>query len=783
MRRFLPVLGLLLWGSLASAQGLLLPQDKTLPPLAMINHKVQVAIDDQVAITRVDQTFHNHASRPLEATYVFPVPKGASVNKFTMWIDGKETKGELVEAAKARQIYTDIVRRTYDPGLLEYLGTDLLQMKVFPVPANGDQRVALSYTAVLGRERDLVEYVYPLRSDSRSTAKPEGFSLEVTLKAQHAVQNVYSPTHPITLKRAGDKEVTVQWDRSGGASDKDFQLFYQLGDKDVGLTALTHRPVTSDPGYVMALVTPKVEMGKTSQVPRDMVLVLDTSGSMRGAKMDQARNALKLCLDHLVKNDRFALIQFATTVNRYRESLTEAGSEQVAQAKKWVDALEATGGTAINEALASALEIRAKEESRSFTIIFFTDGQPTIGETNVDTILKNTLARNTANTRIFTFGVGDDVNAALLDQLADRTRAVSTYVRPSEDIAAKAAGLYDKISHPVLTNLKLAVTGSIALTEVYPPQLPDLFHGQQLVILGRYTGQGASALKLTGQVGGQTKEFAYDLTFPNKTGDERGFVEEIWARRKVGYMLDQIRLNGEKKELVDEVVALAKRYGITTPYTSWLIVPDGPLPIARPPMMMGRPMPGTPPGLAGPGGGAVPVAEFLRRPGSFGEDKDSSKRREALEKEIAANEASTARTELGKLDAFDKARGALKGKDGEAKSGKLGVDLALHMQELRTQNRTERAAVRQVAGRSCLEVGGVWIDEKFEVKLPTLVVKAQSDAYFRILELQPTMKDVFRLGNHLVWVTPSGTALIIDTSEGKEKLNDEEINKLFVARK
>ena len=235
MRRFLPVLAmLLLCHGLAQARGLLLPQDKTVPPLAMVNHKVQIAIDDQVAITRVDQTFRNHTGRPLEATYVFPVPKGASVNKFTMWIDGKETKGELVEAAKARQIYTEIVRRTYDPGLLEYMGTDLLQMKVFPVPANGDQRVALSYTAVLGRERDLVEYVYPLKTDGKSTATLETLSIEATLKSQHAVQNVYSPTHAISLKRTGDREVTVLFERNQGLLDKDFQMFYRAGRQGRG---------------------------------------------------------------------------------------------------------------------------------------------------------------------------------------------------------------------------------------------------------------------------------------------------------------------------------------------------------------------------------------------------------------------------------------------------------------------------------------------------------------------------------------------------------------------
>src|SRR5262249_44236937 len=225
-------------------------------------------------------------------------------------------------------------------------------------------------------------------------------------------------------------------------------------------------------------------------------------------------------------------------------------------------------------------ELRTKDAGRTFTIVFFTDGMPTIGETNIDKILKNTLAKNTANTRIFTFGVGDDVNATFLDKLADETRAVATYVRPAEDIEAKVSGLYAKISHPVMTNLKLAATNGINFSEMYPPQLPDLFHGGQVQVLARFTGKGPSAIRLTGQVGMETKEFAYDLSFPEKTTDDKGFVEPIWARRKVGYLLDQIRANGERKELKDEVIALAKKYGITTPYTSYLIVPDAPLPVA-----------------------------------------------------------------------------------------------------------------------------------------------------------------------------------------------------------
>src|SRR5262249_42371163 len=254
-------------------------EEKTLPPLAMLNHKVSIAIEDQVAVTKVEQTFRNHTDRPLEATYLFPVPKGAAVNQFAMWVDGKEVKGELVEAAKARDIYTSIVRRTQDPGLLEYMGNNLFRLRVFPIPAHGDQKVTLSYNAVLGREADMVEYIYPLKTDGKATATLEAFSIEATIRSQHGIQNVYSPTHAISLKRTNDRDVTVQFEKNQALLDKDFQLFYQLGSKDVGLTALTFRPVSGENGYFLLLVTPKVELATMPQIPRDMVLVLDTSGS------------------------------------------------------------------------------------------------------------------------------------------------------------------------------------------------------------------------------------------------------------------------------------------------------------------------------------------------------------------------------------------------------------------------------------------------------------------------------------------------------------------------
>jgi Ca-activated chloride channel family protein len=812
----------LIFSPSARAHGLLIPEDKKLPPLAMVNHQVTISIDDQVAETRVEQSFRNHTGRALEATYVFPVPKGASVRKFTMWVNGKEVAGEMIEADKARNIYTEIVRRTHDPGLLEYLGNNLMRMRVFPVAPNADQKVALSYSSVAPRDGDLIEYDYPLKTDGKATRTLEKFSIQAKIKSQHPIVNVYSPTHSLTVNRNHDRELTVNFEREQGLLDKDFQLFYSLGDKDVGLTAMTYRPVSKENGYFMFLISPRVGLSKANVVPRDMVLVLDTSGSMRGVKMDQARKALKYCLNNLNPQDRFAVINFATSVNKYKDNLVEASQEQIEQGRKWVDQLEATGGTAINDALLAALDFRTSDMGRTFTIVFFTDGCPTIGETNTDKILKNVTAKNTANTRIFTFGVGeaDGLNATFLDQLAEQTRAASTFVRPAEDIEMKVSGLFSKISHPVLANLKLTATNDVRMVEMYPPQLPDLFHGGQLVVLGRYTGQGPSALKLTGTLGHansalDVQEFVYEVTFPEKTNDDKSFLEHVWARRKVGYLLDQIRLNGEKKELVDEVTLLAKKYGIATPYTSYLIVPDGPLPVVG---GMGGPIRGDRPDVRfgafggrlgggnsfGGGGGFGGMPPALAPTSANGEARkvaDFAKDVQQRAGGLSANRDKLVDDGLRNIDgkgqagkvleqakankeAYDRAYMALKRHNlREVQSEKLGVELSLQTNNLRNQTKLELTACRQVAGRSCLEIGGVWIDEKFDPKTPTLVVQAQSDAYFRILERHPSIKEVYQLGNHLVWVSPSGTTLVIDSNDGKEKLSDEEIDKLFVAKK
>jgi Ca-activated chloride channel family protein len=738
----------------------------------------------------------------------------------------------------------------------------------------------------------VIEYVYPLKTDGKGPKTLEDFSVKATIKSRHPVQNVYSPTHAIALVRKSDKEVAMTFERSQAVLDKDFQLFYSVGNKEIGITPLAHRPISAEDGYVLLLVSPQLEVSKSNIIPRDLVLVLDTSGSMDSVKMDQARKALKHCLGNLNAGDRFAIISFSTNVRTYRDALVEANSEQMENAKKWVDGLKAGGGTAIQAALDTALELQTKDDGRSFTVVFFTDGQPTIGEMKPEKIVQNVASKNSANTRIFTFGVGDDVNAALLDQLADNSKALSTYVRPAEDIEAKAASLYGKISHPVLANVRLTTSENIKVHEVYPPALPDLFFGGQLVMLAKYSGHGPAAVKLTGYVGKEKREFAYDVNFPSKTDGDREFVEHLWARRKVGFLLDQIRINGEQKELMDEMLALAKKYGIATPYTSYLLVPDAPVPVAAlpapTPSAKGPPAggrkgeggalggiggggTGVPGGSAGPGGGFLPgtggfggfagglgggpgglpgapgvpppaltdpsltrgaaksttepakVADVAKKiaekPGDAGraryghendklgqvekelqklnkdldemskaDPKDGApadrKPDDKVKREVAERILRSVQEAKQNLTNYEQARRYYaNGQFRDAQAGQVGVDVAVCANNLRTQDRLSQTANKYVQGRNCLEVGGLWIDEGFTADMKTVVVKAQSDAYFKILEKKPEMKDVFRLGNHLVFVTPSQTALVIDTNDGKEKLSDEDVAALFAAKK
>lgn len=545
-------------------------------PLDVSFHRVSVQINDQVAVTSVDEEFVNPNPVQLEGTYLFPLPPGAHIDKFSMDINGKMQEAELLPADKARKLYEDIVRRYRDPALLEYVGRETFKVRIFPIEANGKKHVKIQYTQLLKSDTGLVEYTYPLNTEKFSARPLQEVSVKVTLETQEPLKSVYCPTHQVEIKRDGAKKATVSFEDKNVRPDTDFKLIYAREKNDIGINLMTYRN-SPDDGYFMLLASPGMEVKEAKVQPKDICLVLDTSGSMAGKKLEQARKALSFCLANLNEADRFDIIRFSTEAEDFFESLKPANKENIGKAQAFVDGLKPIGGTAIDDALQKAIKLgqtREEKEKRPYVVIFLTDGQPTIGETREDSILANVEKANTQGIRVFSFGIGTDLNTHLLDRLAEATRAVSQYVIPTEDIEVKLSNFYTKIKDPVLSGVTVSFTGAdIKTTQVYPGSMPDLFKGEMLVVFGKYSGKGAAAVKIAGTLSGEKKEFVTDVNFTeNDTKNE--FIPRLWATRRVGWLLDEIRKNGETAELKDEVVRLARRHGIVTPYTAYLILED-----------------------------------------------------------------------------------------------------------------------------------------------------------------------------------------------------------------
>lgn len=540
-------------------------------PLEVGYHHVTVRIKDQVAATSIEQEFINPNSQRLEGTYLFPVPKGAQIRKFTMEINGKPVEAELMAADKARKIYEDIVRKIKDPALLEYAGQDLFKVRIFPIEPNEKKHITLSYTQLLPAEEGLVAYTYPLNTEKFSARPVKSVSVKVEIESTRPLKSIWSPSHAVEVKRHGETRATVGYEASDVKPDTDFQVVFSREAGEVGANLMPFRD-DEDEGYFALLVSPGAETKGRKAMPKDVVFVVDTSGSMAGDKLRQAKKALEFCVENLNDADRFEIVRFSTEAEPLFEKLAEASAANRGKAGEFIKNLRPLGGTAIDEALHQALDLRPAKSDRPFVVIFLTDGQPTIGTTNEDEIVSRVTKAAEGNARIFCFGIGTDLNTHLLDRITEATHAASQYVLPQEDLELKVSAFFTKIKEPVLANLRMRVEG-VKVDRMQPSTLPDLFQGEQLVVTGRYRGEGAAKLELTGSVNGEERKFSWNLSFPAKATAHE-FVPKLWAARRVGHLLNEVRLHGDQKELRDEITELARKFGIITPYTSYLIVED-----------------------------------------------------------------------------------------------------------------------------------------------------------------------------------------------------------------
>ncbi len=555
----------------AHADGIIIPNpppDRPISwrdvPLTVKYHQVDVTIANQIATTHVDQVFVNDAHYAVEGTYLFPLTEDAVINSFEMTVDGKKLTGRLLGKDEARAIYERIVREQRDPALLEYVGRGAFQASIFPIPPGGERRIELTYTQVLDKTVGLVHYRYPLNTEKFSARPLERVAVTVRIEDRVPVRAVYSPGFDIAVQREGENAATASYEASDVLPDRDFDLYYSVSTDAIDINFLSYKPSDED-GYFLLLVTPPLESVATDVVAKDVIMVLDTSGSMEGEKLIQAKLAAAYILDQLRERDRFGVVSFNSAVQKLSGKLLPAAERRRGHA--FITGLVARGSTDINRAVLEAAA--SADPQRTTILILLTDGQPTVGEIDPERILANAQRALPDSVRLFPFGLGYDVDTYLLDKLSSGQRGVSGYVRSDERIDEAVSEFFARVEAPVLTDVSLDFVG-IDVEDLYPYPMPDLFAGTQLAVLGRYHAGGTAALAVDGRIGDRAPTYRYPgLMFAKEGGPD--FIARLWAQRKVGYLLSQIRLNGADEELVAEVIELSTRYGIVTPYTSFLV--------------------------------------------------------------------------------------------------------------------------------------------------------------------------------------------------------------------
>ncbi|MFW6183138.1 MAG: VIT domain-containing protein [Chloroflexota bacterium] len=674
--------------------------------------RVDVTIDDQVATTRIDQLFVNENEWMVEGAYLFPLPPGASVSELTMWVDEQPIEARILSAGEARAIYDDIVRQMRDPALLEYVGSGAIQANVFPIPPQGERRIEIEYTHVLPVDNGLIHYVYPQATTLYTNLPLEQQSIRVQVNSNEAIRAVYSPSHAVSINRDGEFRATAGYEDSNVTPEQDFELYYSVSPEAIGLNLMTYKEAGED-GYFLMLLSPAVSVDPDEVVARDVMIVLDTSGSMEGQKLAQAKNAAHYVVEHLNPEDRFNIVSFSTGVRSYAPQLLPASD--AGDAASFIDNLQALGGTNIGLALLEAMQ--QADAERPLTVLFLTDGLATEGIVETPRLLDAVAQAAPPSARLFAFGVGHDVDTLLLDSLTETHRGATTYVRPEQAIDEAVSGFYARVSTPVLADVQMEVDG-VTVEQIYPTELPDLFAGSQLVLAGRYRqgslsgGDGAATITISGQVNGRPQTFVYEDNHFSRSGGE-AFIPRLWATRAIGHLLNEIRLHGENEELVQSVVNLSLRYGIITPYTSFLIEEDD---------------------IFSQSGRQVIVEEAL---------------------EIAATPAPVSGAEAV-ADAA--AAGEM-----EAAEAPLPLPTAGPTDDEATAN-TPGSAVRAVGSKTFVQRDGVWVDTTFdeEIHQPQQIGFA-GDAYFELLGAAPQLGQYLALGPRVLVVHEG---LAYETVEG-----------------
>jgi Ca-activated chloride channel family protein len=558
------------FASVAYADGMMIPFGADFGYIQVEYHHVKVTIQDTDARTRVDQRFLNPYNETIEMRYIFPLPPLTSIQDFRIQLDGQSVPVEKLSSLESEMFLRNAIIYQRDPSLLQFYGWEAYAVSL-SLPPSGNVTMVLEYNETLPAQGELFHYFYTLGTERYSVALLQDVSVEVDVFAEESVAAVYSPTHSIMTERIGPRHVRASFHQQNVLPIDNFELYFAITDGTLGAGLLTHADLEREgEGHFLFLLSPSSVMDTGVAMPKDIVFVFDRSGSMAGEKIEQAKRALQYILGKLGEGDRFAIVSFDDLIESPSDELQRVTDRSIQDARSYVSRLYDRGSTDIDSALRRGITLLDRAPFRpdaSRMIVFLTDGLPTAGVTEDRAILERVWQPNDGlDASLHVFGVGYDVNTHLLDDLASQNHGTVTYVQPGESLEGALTSFYGLIAHPLLTDLEIRFEG-LKVNDVYPRQLPDLYFGSSIAVTGRYTSAKSDevSIRLSGQKTGQPTTQVFNFSVDDEA--ENPFIPRLWATRRIGDLLDEVRVNGERDVLVDEIEALGLRYGIVTPYT------------------------------------------------------------------------------------------------------------------------------------------------------------------------------------------------------------------------
>jgi Ca-activated chloride channel family protein len=554
--------------------------------MSIKTYDATATIEDQIAVTHVDQTFVNNTPHIVESTFIFPLPEGAVITELIYWFNGKKYIASLREREEAQKSYNDKVRKLIDPALLQDIGENVFKLNIAPINPNSEVRFEITYAEILTYEFGSVNYRFILRTAELSPQPLERISVTIDATTSRTFKHFDSPSHANTpaasITQISESHYRVEFGDENYAPDRDLLIRFETHRAAVDLNLLTYVPVPADSfgvdNFYAVWITPPDTISDEDMPPRDIVFVADVSSSMEGVRIEQLKEALLGFLDELRPIDRFNIVVFSTGSVAFRTDLVIADAEELAAARVFVEGLGAVGLTNISEALTTALGMSYTAGSAGI-MVFMTDGYPTWGELEIDRILQDAAERNGGRVRIFPFGIGDEVSKTLLNGLASDNGGYATYIRSDDQIADAIANYFRRIALPVLSDLRIDY-GGLQTYDRYDDELSDLFWGTQVIQFGRYKQGGTFTVTMAGLRGTDTFTVENTATFGNEPGGNRA-VARLWAKKKIDHLLTDIAIYGEKDELVNAIIDLSIRFGVLSPYTALYSDPDDDPPVSE----------------------------------------------------------------------------------------------------------------------------------------------------------------------------------------------------------